>query len=151
MSNSHSFPLERTGFTLPELAMVVLLMNLALAALVPAARSQMDRMATLGAREELAGLLQRARFEAVSYGGAVVRFDADSCTVDLEAGGEVSIRAALQGEYGVEMTLSGDRSESEVFFDQMGLGRVASQTVLLTRGRAEAGIVISSYGRVVRR
>ena len=146
-----SSPDASCGFTLVELVTVLLLLSISLTALLPAGRKQLDRMAVLGAREEVTGLLHRARFEAVAHGGAVLTLKAAPGTVTLSAAGEVVSRVALADEYRVEFTLSRNRSEAEITFDPLGLGRVASQTLGFFRGGAEAHLVVSSYGRVVRR
>jgi len=139
------------GFTVLELATVLLLLSLSIGSLLPAARRQLDRMAVLGAREEVAGLFHRARFEAVTHGGAALHLKTGPASATLIAGGEVVAHAALTDEYGVTLTLSRGHSEAELTFDPLGLGRVASQTLGFLRGRAEAGLVVSSYGRVVRK
>ena len=108
-------------------------------------------MAVLGAREEVAGLFHRARFEAVTHGGAALYFKTGPASATLIAGGEEVAHAVLADEYGVTLTLSRGHSEAELTFDPLGLGRVASQTLGFLRGRAEAGLVVSSYGRVVRK
>ena len=131
----------------------LLIIGSAVAFSLPAMKRQVDRTAVLGAREELAGLFHRARAEAVSLGGAELRLVADPPTVELRAGGEVLARWELLDEYGpgISMTLSRDRAEAELSFDALGIGRIASQTIGFARGAAEAGLVVSAYGRVVRR
>jgi hypothetical protein len=124
---------------------------MALAELLPAAKRQVDRLAVVGAREEVAGLFHRARTEAIGRGGSTLFLFADSGSVALLAEDSVLAQVAVRIQYGVEMVLSRDRSEAQLSFDPLGLGRVASQTVLFRRGGAEAGLVVSSYGRVTRR
>lgn len=48
------------------------------------------------------------------------------------------------------MTLSGQRAEAELRFDALGIGRIASQTIRLSRGDEDAVLVVSSYGRLAR-
>jgi len=139
-----------SGFTLLELATVLLLLGLFLTGLLPAARRQLDRTAVLGAREEVAGLFHRARFEAVCQGGATILLETDPATATLLAGGEIMTRVALDDRYRVSLSLSRGGLEAELRFDPLGLGRVASQTLRFERGDARAGLVISAYGRVVR-
>jgi Tfp pilus assembly protein FimT len=138
------------GFTVLELATVLLLMGFSLANLLPVAHRQLDRMAVLAAREEVAGLFNQARFEAVALGRATLQLNSVTASTTLFAGGEVVGHVALMEEYRVTLTLSRDRSETEITFDPLGLGRVASQTLRFSRGEAEAGLVVSSLGRVVR-
>lgn len=150
MPRSSSSPHGSPGFTLLELAAVLLLLGFSLGGLLPAARRQLDRIAVLGAREEVAGLFHRARAEAVAFGGATIHLDSGNASAKLLAGGEVVDQVALMDEYRVTLLLSRGRSEAELSFDPLGLGRVASQTLRFHRGKAEAGLVVSSLGRVVR-
>jgi type II secretory pathway pseudopilin PulG len=138
------------GFTILELVTVLLLMGFSLGSLLPAARRHLDRFAVLGAREEMAGLFHRARSDAVAFGGATLHLDSDSAAATLLAGGEEVDHVAFMEEYRVSLVLSNDRREAELNFDPLGLGRVASQTLRFLRGEAEARLVVSSLGRVVR-
>jgi type II secretory pathway pseudopilin PulG len=138
------------GHTILELLTALVLTGLSLSVLLPAARRQVDRMAVLGAREEVAGLFHRARSEAIARGGARVHLVAEPARVELSAGDEVLALAHLHDEYRVTLTLSAGRPEAELTFDALGLGRVASQTLRFTRGGAEARLVVSSLGRVAR-
>lgn len=138
------------GFTLLELMAVLLLSGLVMAHLLPAARRQLDRMAVLGAREEVAGLFQRARAEAVARGGANLILTSEPPSVELRAGEEVLARSSLEEEYGVTLTLSRNRAQAELLFDPLGIGRVASQTLRFSRSGTEVRLVVSSLGRVVR-
>jgi len=138
------------GFTILELAAVLVLLSLSVGSLLPGARRQLDRASVLEAREELAGLFHRARFEAVAFGGATLHLKADSASGTLIAGGEVLDRTVLLEEYGVSLTISAGRPEAELTFDSLGLGRVASQTLRLRKGDAEVALVVSSFGRIVR-
>jgi type II secretory pathway pseudopilin PulG len=138
------------GYTILELLAALVLMGLSLSVLLSAARRQVDRMAVLGAREEVAGIFHRARSEAISRGGALVFLVADPARAELSAGNEVLALAHLRDEYGVTLTLSSGRPEAELTFDALGLGRVASQTLRFSRGRAEVRLVVSSLGRVAR-
>ncbi len=138
------------GYTLLELITVMVLLGLVTAGLLPAARNQLDRMAVVGAREEVAGLFHQARSEAIARGGAQIHLTAHPPLVELAAEGEVLARASLREEYRVTLTLSSGRPEAQLNFDALGLGRVASQTLRFSRGRAEVRLVVSSLGRVSR-
>ncbi len=141
------------GFTILELLTVLALLGAGLAVSLPAARGQRDRTAVLGAREDVASLIQRARAEAIARGGATVRLTADPPVAELMSEEEVLARSVLGLEYGADlvMELSRDRAEAELTFDALGIGRISSQTIQFRRGHAEAALVVSSFGRVVRR
>lgn len=133
-----------------EMVTVVTLMALLVAELLPAARKQRNRMAVVGAREEVAGVFHRARMAAVARGGATITLRALPPQVRLSAGGETLLRADLEREYGIELTLSRNRSVVDLHYDALGIGRVASQTLIVARGGEEVRLVVSSYGRVRR-
>jgi len=151
MPRSPHKQLGSCGFTILELATVLVLLCLSFGSLLPGARRQLDRVAVLEAREELAGLFHRARFEAVAFGGATLHLKSDSASGTLIAGGEVLDRTVLLDEYGVSLTISAGRPEVELTFDSLGLGRVASQTLRLRKRDAEVVLVVSSFGRIVRK
>lgn len=151
MRNADQPPVLSSGFTLLELVVALFLLGLAVAQLIPAARHQLHRMAVLGAREEVAGLLHRARGEAVARGGAEIILTSAPPLVELIASGDTLERVDLEESYGVSLGLSRDRSQARLVFGPLGLGRVASQTLRFLRGREEARLVVSSLGRVARR
>jgi Tfp pilus assembly protein FimT len=138
------------GSTLLELITVLALLGLVLAELLPAARSQMDRMAVLGAREDVAGLLQRARAEAVARGGATLVLAADPPSAEVRVGQEILAWSHLDREYGVTLSLSRNRPRAVLVFDPLGLGRISGQTLRFRRNGVEARLVVSSLGRVTR-
>jgi Tfp pilus assembly protein FimT len=141
----------RRGHTLFELILVLMLVGIAGSVLVGAGSSLHDRTAVIAAREALAGLVAEARSEALSRGGATVHVSAAPWRAWSEARGTTFRTLELEKELGVSVVLAGSRTSSELNFDALGLGRVASETVLFRRGDAEAGLVISAFGRVRRR
>lgn len=131
--------------------MVLALLGLAISHLLSAARHQADRMAVLGAREDLVGILHRARTEAISRGGTEVVLTSSPPSAELLAGENTLARTPIGESYGVALGLSRGRAEARLRFGPLGLGLVASQTLGITRGDAEAFLVVSSLGRVTRR
>ncbi|NNM05830.1 MAG: hypothetical protein HKO65_12140 [Gemmatimonadetes bacterium] len=150
MQPDRVFLIKNSGFTLVELLILLTLLGLGVGLLIPAARVQRDRFAVLGAREEVAGLLHRARVEAVARGGAALSLVAGSSSVAIVAEEDTVARTELHEGYGVAMALSGNRQEASLFFGPLGLGWVASQTIRFRRGAAEAKLIVSSLGRIVR-
>jgi prepilin-type N-terminal cleavage/methylation domain-containing protein len=142
---------SRRGFTLLELATALTLLAVVMSHFLPAARRQLDRLAVVGAREELVGCFHRARQVAVQEGGSTLRIVADPPGAQLFAGGRLLESFPLSDPYRVTVTLSRERKEAELSFDALGLGRVASQTILVERGEARAALVVSSLGRVSKR
>jgi hypothetical protein len=133
-----------------ELAVVLVLLGLAFGHLLSAARYQLDRMAVLGAREDLVGLFHRARMEAIARGEAEVILRSSTSLGVLLTGEDTLARAPVGRRYGIELRLSRGRDEARLRFGPLGLGLVASQTLHLSRGESEASLVVSSMGRVSR-
>ena len=139
------------GHTLLELTFVLLLVGVAAATVAPTARKARDRAAVAGAREAVVGLLAEARQAAIETGGAAVRILESTGLAEVSAGGSLLRRVGLTTEFGVTLELGASGGEVELRYDALGLGRMASQTVVFRRGAAAAQLVVSSYGRVRRR
>lgn len=103
------------------------------------------------AQEEAARLFARARWTAVSTGGAVVELTAEPpAGLVLSAAGD-TVAATRFGGDGVSLKLSRGRSSSRLRYGPMGLGMVSSQTLRFGLGKSERALVVSSLGRVTRR
>ncbi len=140
----------RHGFTLLELTGVLTLLALAASLSFPVSRSVRERLSVMGAREELVGLIKRARAEALRRGGSSLIVVQNPAEVRIEARGELLHRVDVGATWRTELVLSGGRSTVELRFDASGLGRMAASSVTLTRGSAVARLIISAYGRVRR-
>ena len=150
MNRSHLPRGSLLGFTLIELVVVLSLLTLAVAGVFPALMGRLDRLAVMAAREEVVGLFHRARAVAVAKGGATILLTSQPSTISLESGKEVHSFVSFDNGREVRLSLSRNRSEVELSFDPLGLGRVASQTLIFSRGSSTARLVISSYGRLER-
>ena len=140
----------RTGHTLVELCAVLLLASLAMSIAAPAGRRLRDAFAVIAGREALAGLIAEARSAAPAHGGASVHIRSDPWRAWAQ-GGPVPLRAvALFGDLGLSVVLSRDRTALDLHFDALGLGQVASETIVLERGESRRALVVSGYGRVRR-
>jgi len=139
------------GYTLIELVFVLTLLAAGASVSAPAARKWSDRAAVVMAREDVVAALLGARTMAVVSGGSTVtlvarpasfRFDTDFSVGALELAGWDST---------VAMGLGAGSDSVTIRFDALGVGRFSSRTIRLTRAGTTASVVISSYGRVVRR
>lgn len=140
----------RTGHTLVEICVVLILASLALSVAAPAGRHVRDGFAVIAAREALAGLIAEARGAAPAHGGGSVHIRSGPWRAWAQ-GGAVPLRAvALWGDLGVSVSLSRGRTSLDLRFDALGLGQVASETIVLERGDIRRSLVVSGYGRVRR-
>jgi type II secretory pathway pseudopilin PulG len=135
--------------TLIELVAVLVVTGTLLGLSAPRLLGGADRWVVREAREELIGLLYRARMEARREGEA---------RLVIEEGGPVELLAAGWDEpvlwdpgiAGVRIEIEGSRTRAEIVFGPSGTGRLANATLIVRKGREEARVVISSYGRVRR-
>ena len=149
---SRSGRCESAGFTVLELAVVLLLLSVGASALAGGARKLAHRASVVTAREEVIREIVRARAAGVLRGGASAVVVARPPSVRLQAEESVLRSVPLAGgEEGITVSLTGGRDSLVLRFDRLGIGRFANATVLLRRGGATSGLVVSSYGRVRRR
>ncbi|NIP58629.1 MAG: hypothetical protein GWM92_10035 [Gemmatimonadetes bacterium] len=143
---------RRQGHSLLEISLALALLGAGSWALTSAARRVADRSAVRGAREEVAGLLARARREAILYGGSEVVLTVEPPRASLFTDGSRSASTPdLRDAYGVSLDPGGGGETVRLRWDGFGLGRMTSRTVRFRRGRARADLVISGRGRLRRR
>ncbi len=143
---------DRPGVSLVELIFALIVMAVLLGLAMPPLHRAVDVVASETARDALAAYLGRTRLAAVAAGGALLVLNPATGTARIEV-----VRGAsppplrLAGDYGVRMSMDGSAGRPVVLrFDGLGLGQIASRTIRLRRGAAEAGLTISSYGRARR-
>jgi len=138
------------GFTLLEVVCTLGLFAAGVSVLLPAARRVDERLSVVAAREELVGIIARARAQALAYGGATVLVEGRPATAYLTAGRVIRERVDLWERHRTELSLSGGHPSVEIRFDGVGLGRMAARSITLRRGSAVARLVVSAHGRVRR-
>ncbi len=144
------------GFTLHELLVVLAVLAVLAALAAPVAGGVSDAVAAKGARDATAGLLSRARAEAPARGGTHLSVDLGTAAVTLragrpEAGGALLATLDLRHAFGASVASRGmTEGVVDLVFDAHGIGRVASRSLAFRRGKAEAALTVSSYGRVRR-
>ena len=138
----------RSGYTVLELGVTLLLLGLALATAVPALGRHRDRMAVVAAREATAGLLSRARREALLSGGASLHVRRDGGLLWIRSERPLTDTLRVEERFGVTLEMTAD--EARLPFDALGIGRISSRTLTFARGETRAGLAVSAYGRVRR-
>lgn len=139
------------GFTLVELLVVMALLSILLGMSVPHVGRWRDAVAAGGARDELLARLAWTRIAAASNGGAalVVDLERGEYRVELEDG--TIARAGTPGaRHGVVIESPGAQDSVVLRYDGLGIGRMTGRTILVRRGRAVAGLVVSPWGRARR-
>lgn len=141
---------RQRGTTLIELLLVLALLTTLLGVALPGVGKWRDLHAARAARDELAAGLAWARLAAVSNGGSTLVVDEVTARFWMTTpAGPVGAAVDLGDRYAVRLEL-GAAERVALQYDALGIGRHASRTIRLRRGSAEAGLVVSSYGRVRR-
>lgn len=141
------------GFTLAELVVVLAIGSVMAGVAARSLGGLIDGWAVVAARDAVASMAHRARVEARRAGGATLRIVPDSTLVSIRSPAGSGARWS-GAESGVAIEIgSGPRSDRavELRWDALGVGRVASRTVVFRRGSTERRLVFSSTGRVRRR
>ena len=141
----------RLGYSLVELAAVVAVLAVLAAAVGPPARALGDRLAVVGARESVAGLIAEARAAGLGRGGARIRVEGAPWRAWSEVDGRFLRTVAIEADFRTTVVLSRARTGTLLFYDALGLGRLSNETLRFRRGGEETALVVSGYGRVRRR
>jgi type II secretory pathway pseudopilin PulG len=136
----------RTGATLVELVLVMLIIGLTSLVGLRQLQLYMDRIATRDAVRAAGGVVERARDEAVALHTPVsVRIDTMAASLELLTRGLALGKTALGQIHGVALSTTRD----SVTFDVRGLGYGAANfTLVARRGKARDTLVVSRLGRV---
>lgn len=136
----------RPALTLLEMVIVLLIIGLVSVIAVQELGHYLDRIAVRAAVAEAAGVVARARDEAVARHTLVsVRIDTTRATVSLRARDQQLAVHALGHAYGVVLSATRD----SLAFDVRGLGYGAANLTLIARRRGAAEtLVVSRLGRV---
>jgi prepilin-type N-terminal cleavage/methylation domain-containing protein len=140
---------NRTGFTLLEVALVLLILATLLLGVVPSYHRALDAAAVRGARSELVSAFAVTRATAIRSGGAAIIIDTAAGDVWLETAGGMRLSGSfpLAARYGV--TVESDRASPLVLrYDALGIGRLTNAAIRVQRGSARASLTVSAYGRV---
>lgn len=138
------------GFTLLELAIVLVIAGFVLALSVPPARRALDHLAADGAARDLTTLLATARHTAVAQGRRTrLRVAADSLVIDTLGVVGWGLHRSWSGPSGRGVTMT--TSNPVVVFAPTGLAwGVSNTSIVLSRGSHVETVVVSRVGRVRR-
>jgi len=140
-----------TGFSLVELLIVLALAAVLMGAAWPLGRRSLDRLHVVTAREELFGLVYRARGLATRSGEAAIIVDLEAGWASLVDASSAEVDHVDLGSRHVDVSTPGSSSSVALRWNGLGWGVVASRTLVLRRGAGETRLVVSSRGRASRR
>jgi prepilin-type N-terminal cleavage/methylation domain-containing protein len=137
----------RSGFTVPELLIVLAVTAILTGLALPAVTGLRDRLTVRLAAVDAARALADARTIALTAARrTAVRIDALTNTLTVYAGSD-TIRIVRLSEYGVRLRTTRD----SVAFGPTGIGwGAATATITLTRGTASTALAVSRIGRIRR-
>lgn len=139
------------GYTLAELASVLILVGVLASLAFPVTRRALDSWAVRSVRDQALGDLHRIRMVARTRGGARLVIRGDRGALEGWSGDSLLWTRREAAEAGVEIELPRGAESTMLEFDALGLGVVTSRTLVFRRGQARARLVISSRGRGSRR
>lgn len=139
---------RRTGTTVVELVVVMIVIAALAAIALPRFRDAADRFAARSAIQEAASLFGFARRAAITRRALVgVVTDTAAGTIVVRAGGAELARRGLRERYGVRLTATRD----SMAYDPRGLGYgAANLTIVARRGRGAETLSVSRLGRARR-
>lgn len=138
----------RSGFTIIEIVIVLVISAIVSAISVPRAGQFIDRIEVHGARTEAASMFSIARHYAIARGTqATLDIDPVTRTLMIKASGQTVSTRELGAAYGVAI----NANRASITYSPIGVGYGAANfTMILSRGLAADTIYISRLGRVRR-
>lgn|SRR5258708_205341 len=142
---SSASTLTRSGTTLVELCVVMVVLSALVAIALPRLHDATDRAAARGAIQEGSSLFSLGRRTAITRRAAVaVLIDTSAGSIVVRAGAVIIGSRGLRAQYGVRITASRD----SMSYDPRGLGYgAANLSVVARRGRASETLFVSRLGR----
>ena len=147
--------MRRSGFTLVEMLLVVVLLGLVGAIAYPRLKGPAAKLSVRSARQQASEMLVVARSAAVQS-GAETRFIRSGNvlrTVMDSSGTWITLAARdLYEVHGVTVTLGGTLPKDTIRFDARGvaIGLTAAQTMKFTNSTAADSICVTRVGKVAR-
>jgi type II secretory pathway pseudopilin PulG len=144
---------NRSGLSLFDVIITLAVLAVLAVMATPGWVRARDAYAVRAARDAAAAVVERARSLATSRGSARLVVDPAAAELQLEApaGTRAASPVSIGHAFGVHVTVDGRSSGAVALdFNVMGLGVVANRTLRFRRGREEAGLTLSIYGRARR-
>lgn len=138
----------RNGYSLLELAIVMMLSTLLLGMAAAPIGFARDVMSVRAARGDVASLLALTRATAIMTGGATLVVDVDAGAAWIEQSPGIRVGDVQHIAARHHVLLTAGSSLINIRYDALGIGRMSNATIRLRRGSVTGTITISAYGRV---
>lgn len=139
--------MNRRGYTVIELLLVLMLGTLLLAITVAPVRHARSVLAVRAARSDIAALIAVTRSTAIMTGGATLVVDVSAGTAWIEQGSGVRVGDIQHITARHRVALTASRPVLNLRYDALGIGRMNNAVVHVTSGSVTGTVTISAYGR----
>ena len=139
--------MNRHGYTLIEMLLVLMLSTLLLAITVAPMRHARNVLAVRAARSDIAALVALTRSTAIMTGGATLVVDISAGTAWIEQGSGVRVGDVQHITARHRVALTANHAMLNLRYDALGIGRMTNAVVRVTSGSVTGTITISAYGR----
>src|SRR4051812_33278162 len=140
---------DRSGTSLIEILLVLTIIGVLLFLGAAPYTNARDVMAVRAARDEIVAASARTRAFAVRHGGGTLGVDGAAGKLTISTRDGLVNESVQFGEIGVQVEVDGSHgaTSASMQYDALGIGRLASRTITLSRGSASGGVTFSAYGR----
>jgi Tfp pilus assembly protein FimT len=141
---------RRSGTSLVEILFVLCLIGVLLMLGGASYGSARDVAAVRAARDEIVAASARTRAYAVRHGGGALTIDGVAGTLRIVTrDSAINVTEVMSDALGVTVAVDGSRglTSATLQYDALGIGRLASRTITLSRGSVSGGVTFSAYGR----
>lgn len=139
--------MNRHGYTLIEILLVLTLGTLLLAITVAPVRHARDVLAVRAARSDIAALVAVTRSTAIMTGGATLVLDVHAGTAWIEHGNGMRVGDVQHITARHHVALTANHPTLNLRYDALGIGRMTNAVLHVTSGSVTGTITISAYGR----
>lgn len=139
--------MNRRGYTLIEVLIVLMLSTLLLAITVAPARHARSVLAVRAARSDIAALVAVTRSTAVMTGGATLVVDVGAGTAWIEQGSGVRVGDVQHIGARHRVALTASQPILNLRYDALGIGRMTNTIVRVRSGSVMGSVTVSAYGR----
>jgi prepilin-type N-terminal cleavage/methylation domain-containing protein len=149
-------PRSRSGFTLIEVMVVVVVAGLIMAMTLPKFSATFDRVSVRSAKQQMTAYLAAARAAAIRQSQTSQFHVANNSiwtNVNQLGGTNINVTKtmSLKTMRGVTVTLSGSTANDSITYDSRGMSNTgSSKTYVLTRNNYKDSVCVSLLGLIAR-